>query len=373
MNKVFLTIILAALCAGASGNSTTGVGDRFRKANIFDICHALPIPAEMQQFDMDDAGNIYYAHVGYKKAFYEVVINKTSPCRKASEGIESMMKLYYAGHPTSMDVEQDKDGKVYIWIPEYAQKIVDREDGPLTQYWGCRAFARIPYQPGAELFPWDESIEYFFAGSGGDINLSVDFEHDVLCVTYHKPEYEGRTRRMITYRLSEALALPLTECRLRPLYYGGDGAPDEQQTYVEPVIKAHDLRNLTPLAEFGVPTDRSMDINIWSWQGFEYYDGLVYFYEGTSANKGMGNSRAALTIFDMEGNIVEKRTIVDIAQNVKDLVKFDITETGTMEPEGVKVWKGALYLGFANGGYHGDKHLRCNIFKYKLPKHKSAK
>lgn len=350
--------------------STTGVGDRFSKSNIYDFCHLLPYPAEMQQFDMDRKGNIYYAHVGYKKAFYEVLINKVRPSKTASTASEGFMKLYYAGHPTSIEVEDGKDGNTYIWIPEYASKIVDKSEGPLKQYWGCQAIARVKFEAGAYLYPWDESIEYFYAGHDGDINVSVDFKHDILCVTYHKSEYEGRTRRVITYRLSEAMALPLTECTLRPIHFGGDDAPDKVEKETTPVIKAHDLRKLTPVAEFGIPTDRSFGINTWAWQGFEYYDGLVYFFEGTSANKGMGNSRSALTIFDMTGRIVEERTEVDIARNSEDLVGFGITETGTMESEGVKVWKGNLYLGFASGGFRGDRHLRCNVFKYKLPKSK---
>lgn len=377
MIKVLL-LLMCCLTAGVHADdalppegrpATTGVDRPFARGNIYDISHLLTIPAEMQQFDIDRKGNIYYAHVGMGKAYYEVIINKVKPSRKASEGVESAMRLYYAGHPTSMEVEDGADGNTYIWIPEYARKITDKADGPLKQYWGSQTFARIKYVPGAGVFPWDECVEHFFAGHEGDINISVDWEHDVLCVTYHKSEFAGRTRRIITYLLSEALALPLTECSLtHPVTYGGDGAPDRQEKTVEATVMAHDLRRLTPLGEFGIPTDRSHGINTWAWQGFEYYDGLVYFFEGTSAKKGMGNSKSALTVFGMDGSIVERRTEVRIAGSPEDLTRFGITETGTMESEGVKVWKGALYLGFASGGYRGEKTLRCNVFKYKLPK-----
>lgn len=357
-----------ATLSSGGGPSTTGIDRPLAKKNIFDISHLLPIPAEMQQFDMDRKGNVYYAHVGFKKAYYEVVVNKAKPRRKASEGAESTMRLYYAGHPTSMDVEDAADG-TYIWIPEFASKITSTSAADRTQYWDCQTFARIPYIPGASMYPWDEKIEHFYVGNYGDVNISLDFSHDILCVTYHKMEYPGRTRRIMTYRLSEAMALPLTPCCLRhPVTYGGDGAPHAKEQTDTFTIKAHDLRMLEPIAEFGIPTDRSFGINTWAWQGFEYYDGLVYFFEGTSAKKGMGNSVSALTIFDMDGNIVECRTPVRIAGSEEDLRRFGITTTGSMESEGVKVWKGALYLGFASGGFNGEKALRCNIFKYKLPK-----
>ena len=371
---MILALLAGALQPGSSlppegGCPTTGIDRPLARRNIFDICHLLPVPAEMQQFDMDRKGNIYYAHVGLGKAYYEVVINKTKPCKKPSEGTESSMRLWYAGHPTSMEVEDGRDGNTYIWIPEYARKIIDKSDGPLKQYWGCQTFARIKYVPGACYYPWDVQVEHFFVGNDGDVNLSIDWEHDVLCITYHKDEFVGRTRRIITYKLSDALALPLTDCVLRhPVTYGGDGAPNSHEHTDTLTIKAHDLRVLVPLGEFGIPTDRSFGINTWAWQGFEYYDGLIYFFEGTSAKKGMGNSTSALTIFNMQGEIVERRTPVRVASDMHDLEKFGITETGTMESEGVKVWKGSLYLGFASGGYKGEKALRCNIFKYNLPK-----
>ena len=371
-------LILLCLLAGPvaevqsspeGGPSTTGVDRPFSRKNIMDICHLLPVPAEMQQFDLDRKGNVYYAHVGLKKAYYEVIVNKARACRKPSEGAESTMHLFYAGHPTSMEVEDAADG-TYIWIPEFACKITDPKAGDRTQYWDCQTIARIKYVPGAALYPWDESIEHFYAGNDGDINLSVDWAGDVLCVTFHKKEFPGCTRRVVTYRLSEALSLPLTDCALRhPVTYGGDGAPHAKEKTDTFTIKAHDLRTLEPLGEFGIPTDRRFGINTLAWQGFEYHDGLIYFLEGKS-RKAMGESKAALTVFDSDGRIVERRTEIRIAGDADDLRKFSITESGMMEAEGVKVWKGALYIGFASGGYKGEKPLRCNIFKYKLPKRK---
>ena len=350
--------------------STIGIDAPLSRENIYDFCHHLTAPVEMQQFDMDAKGNIYYAYVGPQKAYYKVMVSKVRPSREPSKGVESSMTIYYAGHPTSMDVEDGKDGKTYIWIPEYSRKLIDPEDGPLGQYWGCQTFARIPYVPGGSFFPWNKEVEHFFVGNEGDINLSVDWKHNVLCVTYHNYEIKNYTRRIVAYSLKEALALPLTDCVLpHPITYGGDGAPHESERTDTMHIMAHDLRKLTPLAEFGIPTDRRYDINKWSWQGFECYDGLVFFVEGDS-HKGMGNSRAALTIFDLTGQIVERRTVFGFVENASQLKALDITENGKIEVEGVKVWKGDLYVGFASGGYHGEKEFRCNVFKYKLPKKK---
>jgi hypothetical protein len=116
----------------------------------------------------------------------------------------------------------------------------------------------------------------------------------------------------------------------------------------------------------GIPTDKRDGINTYDWQGFEYHAGLVYFVEGTSYLS-MGGSRCALTVFDMNGAYYEKRAYVRVIQDPEELQLFNITTTGAIESEGVKVYKGEMYLGFASNGFMGKGQTRANIFKYKMP------
>lgn len=345
------------------GDSSTGIDAHFKAENIYDLGHKLESPAGIQNFDLDKDGNIYYIQVGQKPAYYENYVSKVHPAKGGSETVESSMKFYYLGHPTSMVVENGTDGFTYIWTPELSNKIINESSGNYTEYWGSQAIARIKYTPGATLYPWDDSIEYFWFGHpSGDINLAIDFEHDVLCVTYHISTYLGKTRRVFTYRLSEALALPLVPKQFT-VTYGGDGAPDEEVS-VSKTIKVHDCTTLVPIAHMGIPTDKSFGIGTYDWQGFEYNDGLVYFVEGTSYLS-MGGSRCALTVFDMEGNIYEARTFVRVLETPEELSTFNITTTGAIESEGVKVRGDALYLAFASNGYLGSTGNRANVFKYK--------
>ena len=344
------------------GNSSTGIDAHFKAENIYDLGHKLEHPSGIQSFDLDKDGNIYYIQVGQRPAFYENYISKVVPSKSGSEVVESSMKLWYLGHPTSMVVENGEDGNTYIWTPELSTKYTDPASSSYLEYWGAKAIARLKYTPGAALYPWDDSIEYFFFGHSGDINLAIDFEREVMCVTYHINTYLGKTRRVFTYKLSDVLAAPLVD-RQFMISYGGDGAPEEETTK-NVTVKVHDCTGLTPTGHMGIPTDKSFGINTLDWQGFEYNDGLVYFVEGTSY-LGMGGSRCALTIFDMEGNIYEERTFVRVLETPDELSAFNITTTGAIESEGVKIRGNDMYLAFASRGFLGTDGNRANVFKYK--------
>ena len=344
------------------GISSTGIDAHFKTSNLLDLGHKLPVDSGIQSFDLDKDGNLFYVQVGATPAFYENYVTKAAPSRSGSEVVASSMKFYYLGHPTSMVVENGSDGNTYIWVPEYATKIVNPASSSYLEYWGAQAVARIKYTPGAVLYPWDPSIEYFWFNHSGDINVAIDSEADILCVTYHINTYLGETRRVFTYRLSEALALPLIDKELSSTY-GGDGAPDASEVTQTHTVKVHDCTTLTPLGHMGIPTDKRDGINTLAWQGFEFNDGLVYFVEGTSYLS-MGGSRCALTIFDMQGHIHEARTFVRVLETPEELEAFNITTTGAIEAEGVKIRNGKMYMGFASSGYLGTNDNRANVFIY---------
>lgn len=76
-------------------------------------------------------------------------------------------------------------------------------------------------------------------------------------------------------------------------------------------------------------------------------------------------SQSYVTIFDFNGNIVEERTQVAVISDRNALKSIGITELGAMESEGIKVYKGKLYLGYTSRGItqQDTKHYQ-NIFVF---------
>ena len=309
------------------GQSITGVDAAFTADNLYDMGHLLTGSAGFQQFDIDKDGNIYYATSSAE--FYRILVDKVAPNKGGSEKVEGTMTFYYSGHLTGMSVEDAADG-TYLWIPEYAGKNTNESSSQYKEYWGMQTIGRVKFENGRKVAPDDPSIEHFWLGNTlSTMNVAVDPDHDIN---------------------------------------GGDGAPDASQITHTPTIKARNVLKLTPVAEVGTPNKGKTpnDICYYAWQGFDVYDGKVYFMEGTAV-KNMGGSRAALTIWNYDGTLYEPRSFVRVVQNASDLSRFGITETGAMESEGVKAWNGHLYLGFNSWGYKGSNAVRGNVFKYELP------
>lgn len=352
------------------GQSITGIDAAFTADNMYDMGHLLTGNAGFQQFDIDKDGNIYYATSSAD--YYKILVDKVVPSKGGSDKVEATMTFYYSGHLTGMSVEDAADG-TYIWIPEYAGKNTSESSSQYKEYWGMQTIGRVKFENGKKVSPDDPSIEHFWLGNTlSTMNVAVDPDHDIIAFCFHDPQYgtgnDGTSRRIRMYKLSEVMALPLEDCTLKERTYGGDGAPDASQVTHTPTIKARNVLKLTPVAEIGTPNKGKTpdDICYYAWQGFDVYDGKVYFVEGTAV-KNMGGSRAALTIWNYDGTLYEPRSFVRVVQNASDLSRFGITETGAMESEGVKAWNGNLYLGFNSWGYKGSNAVRGNVFKYDLP------
>lgn len=351
------------------GQSITGIDAAFSSANLYDMGHLLTNSAGFQQFDIDKDGNVYYATSSAD--YYKILVDKVSPAKAGSEKVDATMTFYYSGHLTGMSVEDASDG-TYLWIPEYAGKIVNEKSSQYKEYWGMQTIGRVKFEDGKAVAPDDPAIEHFWLGNTlSTMNVAVDPEHDIIAFCFHDPQYgignDGTSRRIRMYKLSEVMALPIEDCTLKERSYGGDGAPDVSQVTHTPTIKARNVLRLTPVAEVGTPNKGATpdDICYYAWQGFDVYDGKVYFVEGTAV-KNMGGSRAALTIWNYDGTLYEPRTYVRVVQSAAELSRFGITETGAMESEGVKAWNGSLYLGFNSWGYKGSNAVRGNVFKYDL-------
>ena len=155
--------------------------------------------------------------------------------------------------------------------------------------------------------------------------------------------------------------------KLPSLTFGGEEPHGQQEQTVEQSINVKDLTNLTPISTFTVaPSNNKTQLNSYAFQGFDISDGKLYFYEGEGNDNKIENgpSNAYLTIFDyMEGKVVSERAKVNAISNIADLNKFNITATGYMEAEGIKMKNGILYLGFASRST--DDIRRANILQYR--------
>ena len=168
------------------------------------------------------------------------------------------------------------------------------------------------------------------------------------------------SNEVITYRLSEARALPIEDIVLNPCTFGGESGnpyhPTEQTvTYT---VKARDLRKLTPLGRFTNPGLEDVPS-----QGFDINDGKFYQAAGLGNNNdGQDESVAYLTIKNIHGEVIEPTTRIEAIRNMKALNLFGVTDTGYMEAEGVKVRQGTLYLGYASKGSENKRY--ATILKY---------
>jgi hypothetical protein len=355
--------------------SKTRVDAAFSDENILDLGHRLTQDCGIQQFGIDKDGNIYYASV----YGYNTRIDKVSPStsKSGSMSVTSKMDLSYSGHLTGMAVEDAPDG-TYLWIPEYSDK-----DG---SYYGMKTIGRVKYTSNASYAPDAPEIEHYYlpTHTKSTMNVAIDQEHDRLAVCFWESGHNGSKtdlfgRRVRIYSLSEAKALEPTSCTLTANIADG----------LSTTITARNLEKLTPLAEIGTPWSITKiwpdQINYYGWQGFDYYDGKVYFLEG-ARDAGNGRSLAALTTYNCEdgfspadsalpetgawpdagGVLAEPRCFIRVISEPETLDAFGITSTGIAEVEGVKVWKGNLCFGVLSVGFNGENKPKANVFKYRL-------
>lgn len=320
--------------------STTGIADTpLAEEMIFSLNGQLrTTSAVMQSFDIDSRGEIYYSQLNRK---YRGYISHGRPSDKYSES----MQLLFSGHVSNISVEEC-GGERYIWVSNYANR---EEDG---HYWDSQIVSRIKFTPDAVMLPEDADDNYYT----GEKNIApaVDFEGDMitfLCIT------DGH---FVTYRLSEARSLEPGPIVLDTLQRGGEIAQYADayaaQT-LRPTVLARDLRRIKPLGSFYV--HRTGDV---PWQGFDVHGGRIYQAEGAGSSDGTA-SKAYLTVYDIDGNIVERRTPVAAIADTDALREAGITDTGYMEAEGVKIRRGRMYLGYASKNSK-DKRYAC-IFEYR--------
>lgn len=318
--------------------STTGITKPLSEEMIFSK-KASPrwTTSVMQSFDIDSKKEkIYYSQL---RTNYRVYISRSEPSSTSTDN----MAVWYTGHGSNIAIEEENN-ETYIWINNYGSKNADGE------YWRSQTVARIPYTPGElEVRPEEITDNYYLGASWNGLSPAIDVKNDMLAIyanlTYH------------IYRLSEAKALPMETIQLSELTYGG-GSSGELEVTEKPVIQAHNLTKLSPIGVFKV--EQTWD----HWQGFDIDDGKIYQFDGGGGRNDGTPGSAALTVFDLQGNIVEERTSVAAISDVQQLAALGITVSGYMEAEGVKVHDGILYLGFASKSIDDGDKRRSNIFRF---------
>lgn len=344
------------------GNSTTGVGNDFTASQIYSMGQLLQNNSVMQSFDITKDGTIYYLQIA-GNSYHLLNVTHCSPNKNGyTSNYGEVMQLQYFGHGTNYAIEEAGDG-TYVWAGCYASMNTTTTSSDYQQYWNNQTITRVRFVAGRVVKP-SECIDQYYIGKHKDMHPAIDVTNDVLTIEY--PE-NGR-RYFLIYKLSEAKALPVTSVTLDPITYGG-GTSGESQRTETPTVLVHDLTKLTPMASFSITNSGATpaDLSYYDWQGCDVNDGLIYSLEGESGDDVVGGnpSNAYLTVFNFNGNIVEKRTKISIASDQTKLASLGITSTGSMESEGIKVRNGKLFIGFASkDNVNDNSRRRQNIFSY---------
>lgn len=311
--------------------------DTLQEDMIYSVGTLKTTSSVMQSFDFDPACDlIYYTQLNNQ---YRIYVSWGRPDSSYTEGF---MELHYFGHGSNFSIEAEGD-KRYIWITNYASKGAD------DAYWQSQIVSRVPIEAGAVVKPWDTEENYYF----GEKNIAVaaDFANGLLSTL------NISSGRMTTYRLDQMRALPVEEITLEPLIYGGAKSPDPL-TNATLTVKARDCRRLTPVGEFTITRTKGI-----SWQGFDICGDLIYQAQGNGNGTNYGTpSNGYVLIFKVDGTVVQPRTRVVALDNLRLLDSLGITDTGYMEPEGVKVRNGVMYCGYANKNSQNVR--RATILKF---------
>lgn len=301
----------------------------------------------MQSFDIETDGTLWYLQLGGNDPELLYVL-RGAP----NESPKDYMMLRWFGHGTNFAVEE-QGAERYIWIGSNGNKL---SDGSYSQ---SNTVSRLKYSPDKNRKLDLCGGDTFFIKDKWNVHPAIDTDNDILCITASTTG----VRDFIFYRLSDALATPLSKVTLRTQTYGGEDADSPQKTETR-TIEAHDLTSIAPLGSFTISVPGKDNLSQYDFQGFDVQDGLLYFYEGEAAGK-QPKSIAFVTVLDISGNIVVPRTQVGAINDVNALVEAGICSSdsnGYIEAEGIKMKHDRLYIGFAT---HGPGAKRwANVFRY---------
>lgn len=284
--------------------------------------------AVMQSFDISKDGNtIYYTQLNNN---FRVYLSWAAPNYKSTPA--NFMTLNYTGHGSNFTIEEASDG-VWIWMDNFSSKNSSGE------YWDAQIISRFPVKAGTTINSFDATENYYFGEK--NISVAVDIEGDMLTILGIS---SGRIR---TYRLSELKALPVEDITLAPITYGGEQSAPHSETTKTLTVKARDARKLTTLGDFSITRGKYSDGTTISWQGFDVHGGMIYQAQGNGHADGTP-SPGWVQMKTISGTTIVPLTTIKALEDLNDLKEAGITDTGYMEPEGVKWRNGLIYCGFAS-------------------------
>lgn len=335
--------------------------DKFSDTNIFSRNTSLPVRTAIQGFDFDPDGSIWYTQCDREKLYF--IKSRRNPGTEILTSADDYMILSGFGHGTNCAVEAEGADR-YLWSGCFSSC---NEKGA---YWGCPLVGRVKYSPRANVGT-HQCDDYYYIGDFSEEHPSIDPENDLLTINYHdknNPDY----RCFVIYRLSEAKKAPLRNVTVNCT--DGFSTGDYSSTKVtSTTVRAHDLTKLVPVArpQFLKRGFGGDGATYYDWQGYYVCKDRLYYSDGQS-NYNLSHSfhdgkpsYAYITVFDFDGRIIEPRHIVAGVADRDAMKKAGISVHGTLEPEGIKVRDGKLYLGFtARGITENDKRYFHNILVF---------
>jgi hypothetical protein len=348
-------------------SSTTGITS-FSEQNIFSRNVMLPANYAMQGFSLDSDGSIWYTQSTTSQEQINWVKASPNKSTDVQNPGSDYMQLKYFGHGTNTGVEEVGSDR-YLWIGAFAS-YNSGANGSTKGYWTEKVIGRVKYVKGKTVST-NECESYYYIGDYTDMHPSIDADNDILTINY-ADKSNSNYRCFVMYKLSEAKKASLSTISITCTdgFSSGDATSTAQTTLNVP---CHDLTKLEPIARmkflksgYGKTGD-----TYYSWQGYDVYKNRLYYMDGTyekNASDVYYSSYAYMTVFDFKGNIIEERTPVSIISNRSQLTSIGVTPYfGAMESEGVKVYKGKLYLAFTGRGATNsatDVGYYQNIFVY---------
>ncbi|MBO4670318.1 MAG: hypothetical protein J5640_00530 [Bacteroidales bacterium] len=306
----------------------------------------------MQSFSLCGDGYLYGIQVGTSTNKYLLNVTRRPV---GSDNGKQYMQLPFAGHGSNMEHERVA-GKDYIWTGSYGTW-----NG--SKYTNSQTIARIPFEAGAKLTPAQCGEHYWVPGLR-NVAPALDIEGDRLLV-WGLSNGESGTGYLKVYSLSAAKTLPAGKVNLeREIVYGGEEGSGVPETKVKPEIAARNLGSLTPIANIRL---NGGVLGSGSNQGIELCGDRILLLSGTGNDDNPSlPSSSTLYVLDFNGTVLGRYSVGAVSDKAA-LASAGITDTGFMEAEGVKVYDGTLYLGYATKHSTDEKRM-VTIFKYNLKK-----
>lgn len=287
-----------------------------------------------QTFDIDDSGNVWAE--GAKKPYVYVQryskAGKVNPSTMTLEGCvgDEPMQIFYAGHGSCLCIDPGTDrNNQYFWFANFGTK---QTDGSYLQ---PRVLSRTKYIPGKRLLPQEADEHFYFGEDFVQMLPSIDFETRTLAI------WVSSKKLIAMYDLDEVLAVPVSDVTISGITWGGESEAVSQYVKEGPVsvtIKAHDCRNLKPLARFTIGVTKGT-------QGYCIYgpDHKSYHLAGTVTP--MNN---VISVFDETGKTLMLNEEFGFDDDVARLVAAGVTTKDYLEAEGVRIKNRVMYVCMAS-------------------------